>query len=86
MKVTHWPLHGLRPAGAANSRIAEFITWVNGYAREHGLDSETIPADPVTLVNLARFAEGEPTIEQGSWNMPGSCCPTSRSAAVSWVR
>ncbi len=27
-------------AKAANGRIAEFITWVNSYARERGLDSE----------------------------------------------
>ena len=41
--------------GAANARIAEFITWVNAYAREHGLDSETIPDDPDGPVTLSRF-------------------------------
>ena len=41
--------------GAANTRIAEFITWVNAYAREHGLDSETIPDDPDGPVTLSRF-------------------------------
>jgi hypothetical protein len=40
---------------AANWRIAEFITWVNDYAREHGLDSEAIPADPDGPVTLRRF-------------------------------
>lgn len=40
---------------AANWRIAEFITWVNAYAREHGLDSEAIPADPDGPVTLRRF-------------------------------
>jgi hypothetical protein len=40
--------------GVANARIAEFI-WVNAYAREHGLDSETIPDDPDGLVTLSRF-------------------------------
>jgi hypothetical protein len=40
---------------AANWRIAEFITWVNAYAREHGLDSEAIPADPDGPVTLKRF-------------------------------
>jgi len=39
---------------AANTRIADFITWVNAYAREHGLDSETIPDDPVTLSRFRR--------------------------------
>jgi hypothetical protein len=42
-------------AKAANGRIAEFIAWVNAYAREHGLDSETIPADPDGPVTLSRF-------------------------------
>jgi hypothetical protein len=42
-------------ARAANNRIAEFITWVNEYAREHGLDSEAIPADPDGPVTLRRF-------------------------------
>ena len=42
-------------ARAANGRIAEFISWVNTYAREHGLDSEAIPADPDGLVTLSRF-------------------------------
>jgi hypothetical protein len=42
-------------AKAANGRIAEFITWVNTYAREHGLDSEVIPADPDGPVTLSRF-------------------------------
>ena len=42
-------------ARAANTRIAEFITWVNDYAREHGLDSETIPDDPDGPVTLSRF-------------------------------
>jgi integrase len=42
-------------AKAANSRIAEFITWVNTYASEHGLDSEAIPADPDGPVTLSRF-------------------------------
>lgn len=42
-------------AGAAKHRIAEFITWVNAYAREHGLDSEAIPADPDGPVTLKRF-------------------------------
>lgn len=41
--------------GAANARIAEFITWVNACAREHGLDSETIPDDPDGPVTLKRF-------------------------------
>jgi hypothetical protein len=41
--------------GAANTRIAEFITWVNDCAREHGLDSETIPDDPDGPVTLNRF-------------------------------
>jgi hypothetical protein len=41
--------------GAANTRIAEFITWANACAREHGLDSETIPADPDGPVTLSRF-------------------------------
>jgi integrase len=40
---------------AANTRITEFITWVNDYAREHGLDSETIPDDPDGPVTLGRF-------------------------------
>jgi integrase len=40
---------------AANTRIAEFITWVNACAREHGLDSETIPDDPDGPVTLSRF-------------------------------
>jgi len=40
---------------AANTRIAEFITWVNDCAREHGLDSETIPDDPDGPVTLSRF-------------------------------
>jgi hypothetical protein len=40
---------------AANMRIGEFITWVNGYAREHGLDNETIPDDPDGPVTLSRF-------------------------------
>jgi hypothetical protein len=40
---------------AANMRIGEFITWVNVYAREHGLDSETIPDDPDGPVTLSRF-------------------------------
>jgi hypothetical protein len=42
-------------AKAANGRIAEFITWVNSYASEHGLDSEAIPADPDGPVTLSRF-------------------------------
>jgi len=42
-------------AKAANGRIAEFITWVNTYATEHGLDSEAIPADPDGPVTLSRF-------------------------------
>jgi hypothetical protein len=42
-------------ARAANSRIAEFITWVNTYASEHGLDSEVIPTDPDGPVTLSRF-------------------------------
>jgi hypothetical protein len=42
-------------ARAANGRIAEFITWVNAYASEHGLDSEEIPADPDGPVTLSRF-------------------------------
>jgi len=42
-------------ARAANMRIAEFITWVNDCARQHGLDSETIPADPDGPVTLSRF-------------------------------
>jgi hypothetical protein len=42
-------------AKAANGRIAEFITWVNTYAGEHGLDSEAIPADPDGPVTLSRF-------------------------------
>jgi hypothetical protein len=42
-------------AKAANGRIGEFITWVNTYAREHGLDSEAIPADPDGPVTLSRF-------------------------------
>jgi hypothetical protein len=42
-------------AKAANCRIAEFITWVNTYAREHGLDSEAIPADPDGPATLGRF-------------------------------
>ena len=42
-------------AKAANGRIAEFITWVNTCAREHGLDSEAIPADPDGPVTLSRF-------------------------------
>ena len=42
-------------AKAANTRIAEFITWVNAYAREHALDSETIPDDPDGPVTLKRF-------------------------------
>jgi hypothetical protein len=33
-------------AKAANYRIADFISWVNNYARRHGLDTEAIPADP----------------------------------------
>jgi len=41
--------------GAASTRIAEFITWVNACAGEHGLDSETIPADPDGPVTLGRF-------------------------------
>ena len=40
---------------AANGRIAEFITRVNSYASEHGLDSEVIPADPNGPVTLSRF-------------------------------
>ena len=40
---------------AANMRIAEFITWVNACARDHGLDGETIPADPDGPVTLGRF-------------------------------
>jgi hypothetical protein len=40
---------------AANMRIAEFITWVNACARQHGLDNETIPADPDGPVTLSRF-------------------------------
>jgi hypothetical protein len=40
---------------AANTRIAEFITWVNDCAREHGVDSETIPDDPDGPVTLSRF-------------------------------
>jgi hypothetical protein len=40
---------------AANARIAEFVTWVNACAREHGLDSETIPDDPDGPVTLSRF-------------------------------
>jgi hypothetical protein len=31
-------------AKAANYRIADFISWVNNYARRHGLDAEAIPA------------------------------------------
>ena len=42
-------------AKAANSRIAEFISWVNTYARERGLDSEVIPADPDGPVTLSRY-------------------------------
>jgi hypothetical protein len=42
-------------AKAANNRIAEFITWVNTYARERGLDSEVIPADQDGPVTLSRF-------------------------------
>ena len=42
-------------AKAANGRIAEFISWVNAYAGEHGLDSEVIPADPDGPVTLSRF-------------------------------
>jgi hypothetical protein len=42
-------------ANAANARITEFITWVNTYASEHGLDSEAIPADPDGPVTLSRF-------------------------------
>jgi hypothetical protein len=42
-------------AKAANGRIAEFITWVNAYTREHGLDSEAIPADPDGPVTLSRY-------------------------------
>jgi hypothetical protein len=42
-------------AKAATGRIAEFITWVNTYASEHGLDSEAIPADPDGPVTLSRF-------------------------------
>jgi integrase len=40
---------------AANTRITEFISWVNAYAREHGLDNETIPDDPDGPVTLSRF-------------------------------
>ena len=40
---------------AANTRITEFITWVNDYADEHGLDNETIPDDPDGPVTLSRF-------------------------------
>ena len=56
---------------AANTRIAEFITWVNDYAREHGLDSETIPDDPDGPSPSA--ASGAPS--------PGTspACPAARS-------
>jgi hypothetical protein len=42
-------------AKAANYRIADFITWVNDYARQHGLDAEAIPADPDGPVTISRF-------------------------------
>jgi len=42
-------------AKAANGRIAEFISWVNAHASEHGRDSEAIPADPDGPVTLSRF-------------------------------
>jgi hypothetical protein len=42
-------------ARAASTSIAEFITWVNACAREHGLDGETIPDDPDGPVTLTRF-------------------------------
>jgi hypothetical protein len=32
-------------AKAANYRVADFVSWVNDYARRHGLDAEAIPAD-----------------------------------------
>ena len=42
-------------AKAANYRIAGFISWVNDYARRHGLDAEAIPADPDGPVTISRF-------------------------------
>lgn len=55
-------------AKAANGRISEFITWVNGYAREHELDSEMIPADPDGPVTLSRFRR---TIARHVTRLPG---------------
>ena len=57
---------------AANVRIAEFITWVNTYASEHGLDSETIPADPDGPVTLSRFRR---TIAWHIARLPGGRSP-----------
>jgi hypothetical protein len=42
-------------AKAANYRVADFISWVNDYARRHGLDAEAIPADPDGPVTVGRF-------------------------------
>jgi hypothetical protein len=42
-------------AKTANGRIADFITWVNAYVREYGLENEVIPADPDGPVTLSRF-------------------------------
>ncbi len=42
-------------AKAANYRIADFISWVNDYARRHGLDTEPIPTDPHGPVTISRF-------------------------------
>jgi integrase len=42
-------------ARAANYRIAGFISWVNDYARRHGLGAEAIPVDPDGPVTISRF-------------------------------
>ena len=41
---------------AAKKRIAEFIEWVNAFAREHGLGpADRIPGDPLGNVTTSRF-------------------------------
>jgi len=59
-------------ARAANGRIAEFITWVNTYASEHGLDSEVIPTDPDGPVTLSRFRR---TVAWHIARLPGGGSP-----------
>lgn len=39
----------------ANARIAQFTSWANALAAEHGRDHEQIPADPDGAITMRRF-------------------------------